>query len=248
AALAMRAQAAGDLGEVAVLDDCLAEGQAEADRLRHVYGQLVLESLQVTWSAMRGDQEVVDKVVAEMIELGQVITIPGAQESVNGALMMQVLWRGGEELILEVLREMPPGGFVAAAAPLLTMLCRTGRLDEARAYLDTHREHVDTVVATDTWYSPMAWSMIAESACHLGDPTLAAAAYDRLIGLEGQSACAGSGSNVGPVDMFLAMAAHTVGDDDLASRHADRALELCGLWGIPLAGDWTRRERERFGF
>lgn len=248
AALAMRGQAAGDLGEVAVLDACLAEGRAEADRIRHVYGQLVLESLQVSWSAMRGDHEVVDEVVADMIELGRVITIPGGQESVSGALMMQALWRGGEELVLEALRSMPAGGYVSAAPPLLTMLCRSGRTDEARTYLDTHREHIDDAIATDTWFSPMAWSMIAESACHLGDRALAVTLYDRLVVLEGQSACAGSGSNVGPVDMFLAMAAHTAGDDDLATRHADRAAELCEQWGVRLAGDWVRRERERFGF
>ncbi|KQW53171.1 hypothetical protein ASC77_02415 [Nocardioides sp. Root1257] len=248
AALAMRGQAAGDLGEVAVLDECLAEGLAEADRIRHLYAQLVLKSLQVSWAAMRGQADVVDTFVDDMVELGKVITIPGSSESISGALMMQVLWRDGEELILEALRSMPPGGYVAAAAPMLTMLCRTGRLDEARDYLTSQREHIDDAIAADTWYSPMAWSMIAESACHLGDRALAATVYGRLVALEGQAACAGSGSTVGPVDMFLAMAAHAVGDDDLATRHADRAVELCGRWGVPLARAWVERERERFGF
>jgi len=142
---------------------------------------------------------------------------------------------------------MPVDGFVAVAPPLLTMLCRAGRLEEARSYLDTHREHLTRAIEVDTWYSPMAWSMAAESACHLGDRELATTAYERLVGLAGQSACAGSGSAIGPIDMFLAMAAHAVGDDDLAGRHADRAVELCRQWGVPMAGEWVRSERERLG-
>jgi hypothetical protein len=143
---------------------------------------------------------------------------------------------------------MPVDGFVAIAPPMLTMLCRTGRLDEARDYRDAHRVHLDRAFEADTWYSPMAWSMGAESACHLGDRELATATYEKLAGLAGQSACAGSGSAIGPIDMFLAMAAHAVGDDDLATRHADRAVELCEQWDVGLAGDWVARERERFGF
>ena len=28
---------------------------------------------------------------------------------------------------------------------------------------------------------------------------------------------------------------------------ADRAVELCETWNVPLAADWVRRERERLG-
>ena len=52
---------------------------------------------------------------------------------------------------------------------------------------------------------------------------------------------------VGPVDIFLAMAAHTTGETELATQHADRAVELCEQWDVPLATDWVRRERERLG-
>ncbi|WP_345525536.1 BTAD domain-containing putative transcriptional regulator [Nocardioides endophyticus] len=248
-ALALRAEAAGEIGDVAALEESLVEGRAEADRIRHVYALLVLDSIEISWSAMRGQFEVVDKLVADMAAIGEVVTIPGSEESIAGAMMMQVLWRdGGEELILGALRTMPVDGFVAVAPPLLTMLCRTGRLDEARDYLTTHREHLDRAVNVDTWYSPMAWSMAAESACHLEERELAATAYEKLVGLAGQSACAGSGSTIGPVDAFLAMAAHTVGDDDLATRHAERAVALCEEWDVPLAGAWVAGQREHFGF
>jgi hypothetical protein len=48
--------------------------------------------------------------------------------------------------------------------------------------------------------------------------------------------------------MFLAMAAHATGEADLATRHADRAVELCEQWDVPLAGEWVAREREHFSF
>ena len=162
-------------------------------------------------------------------------------------MMMQFLWQGGEAEVLAVLETMPAGGFVNTAPPTLVMYCRLGRLDDARSYLDANREHVHAVLADDTWYSPMAWSMVAEAASHLAERELAGAAYERLVGLAGQSACAGTGTALGPVDMFLAMAAHTTGQDDIARRHADRGVELCEAWGVPLARDWCVRERERLG-
>jgi DNA-binding SARP family transcriptional activator len=247
-ALALRAEAAGELGEVAVLDECLAEGRAEADRIRHVYAQLVLDSIEVSWLALRGDFDAVAKRIAEMGEIGQVVTIPGAQESIAGALMMQALWQDGEAMVLAALETMPVDGLVNTAPPVLVILCRLGRVEDARVYLASHREHVDRALSVDTWYSPMAWSMVAEAASHLADRELAAAAYERLAGLSGQFACAGTGSAIGPVDMFLAMAAHTNGQDDLAARHADEAVAQCEAWAVPLARDWCVRERERLGF
>jgi len=183
-----------------------------------------------------------------MAEICRVVTIPGAEESIAGAMMMQSLWQGGEADVLAVLETMPVDGFINTAPPVLAILCRLGRPDDARSYLERNRAFVDQALAVDTWYSPMAWSMIAETASHLGDRELAAQTYERLIDLTGQFACAGTGSAIGPVDMFLAMAAHTVGDDDLASRHAQRAVEQCEQWDVPLAAEWALRQRERFGF
>lgn len=246
-ALALRAEAAGELGDVEVLDECLTEGRAQADRIRHVYAQLVLDSIEVSWLALRGDFDGVAKRIGEMGAIGRVVTIPGAQESIAGAMMMQSLWQGGEADVLAVLETMPVDGFINTAPPMLAIMCRLGRVEDARAYLTTHREHVDRAVGVDTWYSPMAWSMVAETASHLGDAELAAATYERLVGLAGQFACAGTGSAIGPVDMFLAMAAHTTGQDDLAARHAEQAVAQCETWGITLARDWCLRERERLG-
>jgi hypothetical protein len=175
------------------------------------------------------------------------VTIPGAEESIAGAMMMQSLWQGGEAGVLAVLETMPVDGFINTAPPVLAVLCRLGRSDDARAYLATNREFVDQALAVDTWYSPMAWSMIAEAASHIDERELASLTYERLVGLSGQFACAGTGSAIGPVDMFLAMSARTTGEHDLATRHADRAVEQCERWDIALAREWCLRERERLG-
>lgn len=246
-ALALQAGAAGELGDTATLARVIPEGRAVAERIRHVYAQLILGSVEISWAALRGDFDTVDRLVAELAEVANVVSIPGAQESLAGAMMMQVLWRQGEELVLGALRTMSDE-FVPVAPPTLTMLCRTGRLEEARTYLAEHRQELYDTLAADSWYSPMAWAMGAESACHLGDVDLAADCFALLAPLAGQVACAGTGSALGPIDAFLALAAHATGQDDLATQHADRALELCRTWDIPSAEAWVRRVRDQFGF
>ncbi len=247
-ALSLCAEASGEVGDVAAFETCLAEAREVADRIRHVYAQLFLDSLEVSWSALRDERDTVDRLVAHMVEIGEVVTIPGSEESIAGALMMRVLWRGGEETVLAILREMPLDGLVPVATALLCVLCRAGHTDEARAFLGQHRPDVDRCIAPDTWYSPMAWSMGAEVACHVGDADLAAACYERLAPLSGQTAGAGSGSLLGPVDAFLALAAHATGETALATRHADRAAEQCVAWRLPVADDWLTRQRATFGF
>jgi hypothetical protein len=61
-------------------------------------------------------------------------------------------------------------------------------------------------------------------------------------------ACAGSGSALGPVDAFLAMAAATTGEAEIAARHAADALALCRTWRIPLVAEWISDQRDRFSF
>ncbi|HYF72677.1 MAG TPA: hypothetical protein VD864_07635, partial [Nocardioides sp.] len=247
-ALTLRAVAAGELGDVDILDDSLARARAEADRLRHVYAQLVLDSLEVSWAAMRGRFDDVEKIIGHMQGIGEVVSITGYEESVAGAMLMQLLWQGRDEELSYAMTTMEGNTFLPIATSIVAVQCRTGHLDLARAYFESHRDDVDRAMQSDTWFSPMAWSMGAEAACYLGEPGLAATAYERLTDLAGRPSCAGSGSAIGPVDMFLAMAAHATGEDELAARHADRALELCERWDVPLAADWVRRERERFSF
>ncbi|MGY2703788.1 hypothetical protein [Nocardioides sp. HB32] len=247
-AFTLQAVAAGELGELAIMDDAIAAGRAEADRLRHIYAQLVLDSLEVSWCAMRGRFDEVEKLIEHMRGIGEVVSITGYAESVAGALLMLLLWQGRDEELAAAMLSMEGQTFLPIATSIVAIQCRTGHVDDARTWYDAHRDDVTAAMDSNTWYSPMAWSMGAETACYLGDAELAATAYQLLSDLAGRPACAGSGTAIGPIDMFLAMAAHATGEDDLATRHADRALELCDAWDVPLAADWVRRERATFGF
>jgi hypothetical protein len=138
----------------------------------------------------------------------------------------------------------------AAASPLpvtstvLVFWLRGGQTELAR---DCWRQHqVD--LSDNDWFSMLNWTGAAEAALWLDDHSLASAAYERLSPYAGRSSCAGSGNANGPVDAFLAQAAAAVGEKALAATHADRALELCDEWQIPLAAQWLRGQRERFSF
>ena len=81
-----------------------------------------------------------------------------------------------------------------------------------------------------------------------GDRDLASRAYERLSPYPEHAVTGGSGLAMGPVQAFLALAAWTVGETDLAARHADRAEALCADWGIPLCGQWLQEQRQRYRF
>ena len=95
----------------------------------------------------------------------------------------------------------------------------------------------------------MALCMGAEAACHLGDRELAATTYERLVDLRrppgvrraparssGRSTCSWRWPRTPPARPTSPPGTPT------------GAVELCEQWDVPLAADWVRRERERFGF
>jgi hypothetical protein len=94
----------------------------------------------------------------------------------------------------------------------------------------------------------MIWAMAAETSMYLRLPELASTTYALLVPLKGRPASAGSGTALGPVDAFLAMAAEATGERDLATRHAQDASRLCEEWRIPLAAEWFARIRSNYGF
>jgi hypothetical protein len=127
---------------------------------------------------------------------------------------------------------------------VLTFLLRAGEDATARSHAATHPL---TIVPPD-WMAMLNWGCAAEAALGLGDQAMGAAAYAVLAPYPGRTVCAGSGNAMGPVDAFLALAAATVGDLDLAARHADDAERLMEEWQIPLAAQWLRDQRDRHGF
>ncbi|NHA69606.1 AfsR/SARP family transcriptional regulator [Phycicoccus flavus] len=65
---------------------------------------------------------------------------------------------------------------------------------------------------------------------------------------ERTGAAAAPPGTFGPVDAFLALAAATTGEHDLATRHVGDAEELCREWRIPRVTRWLREARDRHGF
>ena len=127
---------------------------------------------------------------------------------------------------------------------MVSCLLRAGRTADAERY---YRSHVVDLSGND-WFSRLNWAMAAHAALAMGDREVAAQAYAKLAPLAGQSCCAGSGIAMGPADGFLALAAATVGERELAARHADRALELMAEWQIPLVAQWLRDQRDSYHF
>ena len=204
-------------------------------------------TLEIPWLAMRGEFERVDLLIADIVRLGERMSLGHFDDALNGALAMRMVWKGESEPILGLIRAVE-----SSALPLTTVVaalwCRLGRFEEARSLL---AEHEDTLVAdlsSQTWFSPMMWAMGAEAAAHLGRPDLAAASYSHLVELRGRPACAGSGTCLGPADAFLALAAHATGERDLATSHARDAARCCEEWRVPLAAQWFAGVRETFGF
>jgi hypothetical protein len=165
------------------------------------------------------------------------------EDAVAGAVVTLRLWQGRPEEVAPVLFALEDGP-LPTTSTLLVFLIRAGRVEEARAHAASHP--VD--LSGDDWFSMLNWACAAEAALGLGDKDLAAAAYARLAPYEGRVASAGSGNAMGPVDAFLAHAAAAVEDGGLAARHADRALALMEEWEIPLAAQWLRDQRVRYGF
>jgi hypothetical protein len=246
-ALTLHAAVLSELGRPHEMVVELARAREQAQRVRNLYCDLVLDCLEVPWRAMRGEDDVVARMIDHMVVLGQVTVIPQFEEAFAGALMMQLAWQRRNEEMLGGLIALEATTFLPMATTMTAMYCRAGQVDEARAYQASHLDAQAFAMDCDTWFSPMAWSLGAETAAHLGDTDLAALAYERLAPLTGRLSSGGSGAAVGPVDLFLALAATATGERDLARKHADRAEELCEEWQVPLAAQWVRDERERFG-
>jgi hypothetical protein len=112
----------------------------------------------------------------------------------------------------------------------------------ARAYAAAHPPPLEH----DDWFTPFAWSQTAELALYLDDAELGARIGQLMAPYAGQGVSAGSVLASGPFDLYLSMAARATSDVDLAGQHADRAVELCRAWQIPVVSDWLDRLRAEY--
>jgi hypothetical protein len=244
ACLTLHAIALGELGQRLLQCEVLALAFPEARRLHLPYALLVLETMEIPWLGMAGRIEELKEAVDRVIEVTATMRLPQAEDGITGAIGSLLLWDGRGQELVDTL-----GGTLEGPLPAVALHaaihCRLGHVEQARAIVATHGP-VD--LSADNWLSMLNWGMAAEAAAGLGDRDLAAAAYERLAPFEQHTVVGGSGFNVGPATAFLALAAWTLGEGELAGRHADRAEELCAEWGVPLVAQWLGEQRQRYGF
>ncbi len=238
------AVAAAELGDADRFDALATAARAGAEEQRNLYALVVLDTLEVPWLSMRGEHDRAEALMAHLQETGDRMGLAQLADAVAGAYFSTRMWRGQHEEVLGIIQAMGETNALPLDAAVLTLLVRCDRLEEARTFRAAH----DLDLGGDTWFALLPWALGAESALALGDHDLAATTYRLLAPHAGQMACAGSGTALGPVDAFLAMAAAATGEREIAARHADDAERLCREWRIPLAGEWFAGQRARHSF
>ncbi|WP_406832851.1 BTAD domain-containing putative transcriptional regulator [Pedococcus sp. KACC 23699] len=240
----LRAVVSGELGLPSEMWEHAAVARDAAGRQRLPYGIIVLDSMELPWLAMAGKFEECEERMVNIRLLDQRMSLHQTDDATLGALMAMRLWQGRAGEMAEMLQAAQAGSGLPLAAVVVMYMLRGGREDLAREYAARHP--ID--LGPEDWFSMLTWCSAAEVSLQLGDRDLATRAYARLAPFEGYSCCAGSGLALGPVDGYLAQAAAAGGELDVARRHADAALELCEEWQVPLAAQWLRDQRDRFGF
>ncbi|WP_395692619.1 BTAD domain-containing putative transcriptional regulator [Nocardioides sp.] len=232
-----------ELGRTEEMWPAIAEARAAARELRIPFGEVVLCGLEIPWHAMAGRFDECDRLLAELREFGERLSHNNAEESAAASMLAMRLWQGRSGEMVPVLEMFDETAYPFAAS-IAVYLWRAGEPDRARAVYAERGAPLDH--ANDI--SMLAWAHAAELALYLGEPTVAAGAYERLAPLAGHNTCAGSSLALGPVDAYLALAAAAVGEREVAARHAEDALALADAWDVPLVAAWLRDLRATYGF
>ncbi len=239
----LRAVVLGELGRPSEMFAASEHARAEAERLRIPYGLLVVDNLLLPWLAMAGRFEECREALERIEALEAQISLDPSESAVAGAWVALGMWRPDDGQGAAILQSME-GGPVPITATVVAALWRAGLTEEARAHRASHEIRLE---GEDT-FALLNWGMAAEVALQLGEPALGARAHDLLLPYAGRSCSVGSGLASGPVDLYLAFADAAAGETERAAGHADDAERLCAEWQIPLAAQWLRDQRDRYGF
>ena len=243
-ALTLQAGLAYEIGDVATGAAAADRARRLADRERHFYAQLVLDTLEVPWLAMSGRHAEAAERADHLQALGERLTLTQYEDALGGARMFLLLWHGRAAEVVPDIVEMAQRSALPLSAVVAMFMIRAGQDTQARAYVADHP--ID--LSGDTWFSLFTWGAAAEVALALGDGGLGAQAYELLAPFAGRACCASSAVAMGPVDAFLALAAAASGAAEVAAVHADDALDLCREWGVPLVAAWLQDHRDASGF
>ena len=83
----------GELGRPDRMWEVLDATRRQAERLRHVYGLLVLDSMVVPWLCMAGRFEEAEARLTSMIELADASSLHQVDEAIQGNFLVLALWR-----------------------------------------------------------------------------------------------------------------------------------------------------------
>lgn len=233
----------GELGLVAEMRAEIATVRAEAERLRLPHAQLALFSLEAPWLALQGDIEAARAQMGTMHAIVDQLQSARGGEAFVGVVLSVEFWSRDLQFSLAALEELGRSSLPCTCG-IAAYYLRWGMEDQARAALRERPIDLDH----DSWFSLIEWCSAAEVAAGLGLDDLGARAYDLLLPSAGRPSVAGGGMASGPVDAFLALAAHAAGRPEDATAHADTASELCRAWRIPMAAQWLGGLRARHGF
>ena len=218
--------------------------RALAEPLRLSYALLVLEALEAPWFVLAGELEEGAARLRRVEALIGRTTVPHAAEAAAGVALVLQAFGGQGERLAEMIEQLRVVSRLPLLAPSVALMARFAGVERAREILGG--AHIDLEV--DDWFALLVWCSACEAGFRLGDPELAARAYQRTSPYAGLMCAGGSGAQQGPVDLFLAYGAAGIGNHELARRHAADAARLCEEWRIPLVAAWWQQERACHGF
>ena len=243
----VRALLLGELGRVDEMWRALASARSQVEELRMVYAELVLDEVELAWTAAAGRFDDCDALLVGIDRRLRMLSMAGGGDDLSVGkhfdLFALQLWQGRPLAALPGLRARIEAG-VPMEAFLVVALWRGGRDREANEAFDPEGLHA--LIDREMAFSTPLRCAAAEAALHAGDAELGRHAYRTLLPYAGRSSGA-DGLFFGPTDAFLALAARACGDLAAASEHADRAAELMDAWELSAARAWLDQVRSTHG-
>jgi hypothetical protein len=168
--LTLVATVSADLGKVDLMEETAALAREHAEKLRHLYAILVLDNLEMAWTTLRGEFERVEGPGSAHAQRGGAHGSRPVQRRPGSSLAGPAHVATRYDEVMTVLSRVQGDVAVPMTASHVRILVRSGRVDEARAYLQDHPIDLEP----DLWYSPLTWGLAAEIALAVGDPDLGA--------------------------------------------------------------------------
>ena len=114
----------------------VAVARAEAERLRMLYGLMVLDSLVLPWHAMAGRFDECEALIASIQRLDAQISLEQSDDAIAGAMISLSIWQGRSAETAELMTGLE-GGPLPISATVVAYLWRGGEEQKARDYYAT---------------------------------------------------------------------------------------------------------------